>query len=60
MNHRHIWKVREKRWPQIWNIIQKRGGNHGDLLNFLAKHYGWTVGQAYMATEFMFRPENYN
>lgn len=56
----HCWNIRYKRWPQLWKLMQKRGMSHDEFLERIAKHYRWTVPQAYMATEFMFRPENYN
>lgn len=58
---RDRWSVRYRRWPQLWKLIQDRGGTHDDLLKRLADHYGWSIGQAYIATEWMFRTaENYN
>ena len=30
------------------------------FLEAVAESFGWTIQQAYIATEFMFRPPNYN
>lgn len=36
-------------------------GQYDAFMAEVAKQYNWTTGQAYIATEFLFRPkENYN
>ena len=31
-----------------------------EFLEEVCKEFGWTTGQAYMNTDFLFRPENFN
>lgn len=61
MTTRRIWRSRERWWPIIWIIFQERGLTQTEFLDYIASKYKWTHGEAYLATEFMFRPkENYN
>lgn len=33
---------------------------HEDFYKAVGKRFGWTLDEAYIATEFLFRPPNYN
>lgn len=61
IHSKQIWTIRRKRWPQLWALMQKAGKSQEEFLRRISRHYGWTIPQAYIATEFMFRPkENFN
>lgn len=50
------------RFPEarIRELYKQVDGNQDKLLKLLSEEFGWTVPQAYIATEFLYRPENYN
>lgn len=50
------WKP-EKRIKEIYD---QYNGDHDKVLIAVAKEFGWTIQQAYIATEHLYRPENMN
>ena len=49
----------QKEWRMKELYLENRG-NQDKLFEALNKEYGWSESQAYMATEFLYRPENFN
>lgn len=45
---------------KIREIYKKHKGKHDKVLVEVSEAFGWTIPQAYIATEFLYRPENYN
>lgn len=45
---------------RIREIYKEHNGDHEKVLQAVAKEFGWTIQQAYTATEFLYRPENFN
>lgn len=46
---------------RIRELHKEVNGDQDKLFEKLKEEFGWTTGQAYIATEFLYRPkENYN
>ena len=50
----------EEQEVTIREIYKKYKGKHDKVLVEVAKTFGWMIPQAYIATEFLYRPENTN
>lgn len=45
---------------RIRELYDAAGGDFDLLAVMLRAEFGWTVQQSYIATEFLYRPPNYN
>lgn len=51
---------RDKIRDRIKDLHKSVEGDFDKLAAALNEEFGWTVDESYMATEFLYRPENYN
>lgn len=45
---------------RLREIFEIHDGGHEQVMKAVMTEYGWTEQQAYIATDFLFRPENTN
>ena len=45
---------------RLKEIFEECKGKYEEMQPIMMKEFGWTEEQCYIATEFLFRPENYN
>lgn len=58
-NRIRYWRHMQRE-ARMHELYEYHDGDHGKVLDAVMKEWNWTVQQAYIATEFLFRPENTN